>query len=92
MSLLDDLEDRERDELVKNGVKFSQDELDRIEKAGQGEGLLVTAGRRVGINLYGHTSPEEFAAFHTDSELESEETEDRRNGHVEMAAAGAWRP
>jgi hypothetical protein len=76
------LEDRERDELVKSGVRFSQDELDLIERAGQGEGLLVTGGRRVWVNLYGHTSPAEFAAFHTDSEPETDEREDRRNGHV----------
>ena len=28
-----------------------------LERAGQGEGLLVTAGQRVWVNLYGHTSP-----------------------------------
>ncbi|HVQ42379.1 MAG TPA: hypothetical protein VMS54_09235 [Vicinamibacterales bacterium] len=76
------LEDRERDEMVKNGVKFSRDELDLIERAGQGEGLLVTGGRRVWATLYGHTSPAEFAAFHTDSEPEDDERDDRRNGHV----------
>ena len=31
------LEDRERDELVKNGVKFSQDELDLIEGPARGK-------------------------------------------------------
>jgi hypothetical protein len=30
----------------------------------------VTTGRRVWVSLYGHTSPAEFAAFHTDSEPE----------------------
>jgi hypothetical protein len=40
---------------------ISPEERDRIEKAGQGEGLLVTTGRRVWVNLYGHTSPGEFA-------------------------------
>jgi hypothetical protein len=85
------LEDRERDELVKNGVAFSRDELDLVERAGQGEGLLVTGGRRVWVNLYWHTSPAEFAAFHTDSEPEDEEREDRRNGHMEPVAALAAR-
>jgi hypothetical protein len=75
------LEDRERDEMVKNGVKFSHDELDLIEKAGQGEGLLVTAGRRVWVNLYGETSPAEFAAFQTDSDAD-EPIDDGRNGHA----------
>ena len=45
---------------------ISPEERDRIEKAGQGEGLLVTTGRRVWVNLYGHTSPGEFAMANTD--------------------------
>jgi hypothetical protein len=45
---------------------ISPDERDRIGKTGQGEGLLMTTGRRVWINLYGHTSPGEFAMANTD--------------------------
>jgi hypothetical protein len=37
---------------------ISPEERDHIEKAAQGEGLLVTRpGRRVWVNLYGHRSP-----------------------------------
>jgi hypothetical protein len=50
---------------------LSADECDRIERAGQGEGLLVTAGQRVWVNLYGHTSPEEYAMANTDPEMPS---------------------
>ena len=39
---------------------ISPEERDRIERAGQGEGLLVTTSRRVWVNLYGHTSPGSF--------------------------------
>jgi len=81
------IEDRERDEMVKNGVKFSREELDLIERAGQGEGLLVTGGRRVWVNLYGHTSDDEFAAFNTDSDDEA--TDERRNGHLAPFALAA---
>src|SRR5205814_7761661 len=35
---------------------LSTEERDRIEKAGEGEGLLVTAGRRVWRHFYGNTS------------------------------------
>jgi hypothetical protein len=45
---------------------LSEEERNRIERAGQGEGLLLTAGRRVWVNLYGHTSPEEYAMANTD--------------------------
>src|SRR2546430_12267656 len=45
---------------------ISPEERDRIEKAGKGEGLLVTTSRRVWVNLYGHTSPGEFAMANTD--------------------------
>ena len=38
------------------------------QAARQGEGLLVTAGRRVWVSLYGHTSPEEFEASNSDRE------------------------
>jgi hypothetical protein len=79
--------DRERDGLVKNRVTFSRDELDPIERAGQGDGLLVTGRRRVWVNLYGHTSPADFAAFDTDSEPEDDKREGRPNGHVDPVAA-----
>ena len=49
----------------------------------------MTAGRRVWVSLYGHTSPEEFAAFNTDKEVDADKAEDqdeRRNGHAAMAA------
>jgi hypothetical protein len=42
------------------------EERDRIEQAGLGQGLLVTTGRRVWVNLYGHTSPGEYAMANTD--------------------------
>ena len=73
---------------------LSPEERDRIEKAGQGEGLLVTTGRRVWVNLYGHTSPAEFAMANTDvltgidvNDLQN--SSDRRNGHAAKAAAYA---
>jgi hypothetical protein len=67
-------------ELFEIGPSFglSPEERDRIEKARQGEGLLVTTGRRVWVNLYGHTSPREYAMAHTDVVLD---VEDGKNGH-----------
>ena len=63
-----------------------------IERAGQGEGLLVTAGRRVLVNLCGHTSPYEFEVFNTDrDERAVENSVDRRNGHAATTAAYAAR-
>jgi len=59
--------------------RFSRDELDLIEKAGQGDRLVVTGGRRVWARLYGETWPTEFASFHTDSEPEDEDREARRD-------------
>ena len=54
----------------------------------------MTSGRRVWVNLYGHTSPAEFAAFNTDKE-ETEDDEvlvdDRRNGHGLAALVGPAR-
>jgi hypothetical protein len=71
---------------------ISPEERDRIEKAGQGEGLLVTTGRRVWVNLYGHTSPAEFAMANTDALTgidvdDLQNSSDRRNGHAAKAAA-----
>jgi hypothetical protein len=71
---------------------ISPEERDRIEKAGQGEGLLVTTGRRVWVNLYGHTSPGEFAMANTDVVMSTDDGEDensseRRNGHATAAYA-----
>ena len=66
---------------------LSLEERDRIEKAGQGEGLLVTTGRRVWVNPYGHTSPGEFAMANTDLVLADDWTNPQRvadfgrNGH-----------
>jgi hypothetical protein len=73
---------------------ISPEERDRIEKAGQGEGLLVTTGRRVWVNLYGHTSPGEFAMANTDVVMSTDDGEDensseRRNGHAAPAFARA---
>jgi hypothetical protein len=68
---------------------ISPEERDRIEKAGQGEGLLVTTGRRVWVNLYGHTSPGEFEMANTD--VLAEALDDRRNGHAAQTAAYATR-
>jgi len=59
---------------------LSPEERERIEKAGQGEGLQVTTGRRVWVNLYGHTSPDENAIATTD--VVDDVVEDRRNGNV----------
>lgn len=66
---------------------ISSEERDRIEKAGQGEGLLVTTGRRVWVNLYGHTSPGEFEMANTD--VGEDVDDDRRNGHAAKTAAHA---
>ena len=41
------MEDRELREIVDQGTELSPEEQERIRKAGQGEGLLLTAGRRV---------------------------------------------
>jgi hypothetical protein len=74
---------------------LSPEERDRIEKARQGEGLLVTAGRRVWVNLYGHTSPAEFAMANTDVLVDVDESNaqrvaysvtERGNGHVHAAS------
>jgi hypothetical protein len=77
---------------------ISPEERDRIEKAGQGEGLLVTTGRRVWVNLYGHTSPGEFAMANTDvvmsidvDEGENSSLYPGRNGHAAKTAAYAAR-
>jgi hypothetical protein len=60
---------------------LSPEERESIERAGQGEGLLVTAGRRVWVNLYSHTSPHEFEVFNTDRDERAVEISvDRRNG------------
>ena len=48
-------------------------------------GLPVTSGRRVWVNLYGHTSPGEYAMANTDVVMDVEN--ERRNGHVRTAAA-----
>ncbi len=49
------------------------------------------------VSLYGHTSPEEFEAFNTDKDEETDDAdgdelaEDRRNGHAAPLAALAAR-
>src|SRR5207302_2682999 len=61
------MEPRELHE-VGPSLGLSAEERDRIERAGQGEGLLVTAGQRVWVSLFGQTSPEEYAMANTDPE------------------------
>jgi hypothetical protein len=57
----------------------------------------VTTGRRVWVNLYGHTSPGEYAMANTDVLADVVETSSHaetrfgRNGHAAMAAAYATR-
>jgi hypothetical protein len=51
--------------------------------------LLVTTGRRVWVNLYGHTSPGEFAMANTDVLVDVDE--ERRNGHARATAVYAAR-
>jgi hypothetical protein len=75
------LEPRELYEIAPS-LGLSPEERDRIEKAGQGEGLLVTTGRRVWVNLYGHTSLGEFAMANTDVVEVGVDLHDRRNGHA----------
>jgi hypothetical protein len=82
------LEPRELYEIA-SSLGLSVEERDRIEKAGRGEGLLVRTGRRVCVNLYGHTSPGEFAMANTDVVMDIDE--DRRNGHGAAALAGSAR-
>ena len=74
---------------ISPSLGISPEELDRIEKAAQGEGLLVTTGRRVWVNLYGHTSPGEFEMANTD--VVADTGGDRRNGHAAKVAAYAAR-
>ncbi|MBV9172813.1 MAG: hypothetical protein JOZ81_22315 [Chloroflexi bacterium] len=59
------LEPRELYEIAAS-LGLTPEERERIERAGQGEGLLVTAGRRVWVNLYGQTSAAEYAMANTD--------------------------
>ena len=81
------LEPRELYEIAPS-LGLSLEQRDCIEKAGRGEGLLVTTGRRVWVNIYGHTSPEEFAMSYTDVLGDvNEHDDDRRNGHVRHEAA-----
>jgi hypothetical protein len=83
------LEPRELYEIAPS-LGISAEERDRIERAGQGEGLLVTAGRRVWVNLYGHTSPGEYAMANTDVLIDVD-LEGRNNGHVETLVANGSR-
>ena len=83
------LEPRELHEMAAS-MGLTPEERDRIDKAGQGEGLLVTTGRRVWVNLYGHTSPGEFAMANTDS-LADGEHDERRNGHGLATLVGSAR-
>jgi hypothetical protein len=51
---------------VASKLGLSQDERDRIESAGIGQGLLVAFGRRVWADLFEHGSPDEYEAYQTD--------------------------
>jgi hypothetical protein len=82
------LEPRELYEIAPS-LGLSTEERDRIERAGQGEGLLVTAGRRVWINLYGHTSPGEYAMANTDVLVDVDEG--RADAHAGKVVALASR-
>jgi hypothetical protein len=67
-----------------------------MEKAGQGEGLLVTTGRHVWVNLYGHASPGEYAMANTDvltgiDDGEGESSSLRRNRHAATVFANVAR-
>jgi len=75
------LESRELHEMAPS-MGLSDEEVDRIDRAGQGEGLLVTAGQRVWVTVYGHTSPGEFEAFNTDKDEDPMRVEERRNGQA----------
>jgi hypothetical protein len=58
-------------------------------EAREGEGLLVTTGRRVWVNLYGHTSTGEYGMPNTDVLADVDHENDRRNGHAREIAAYA---
>src|SRR5215210_5818058 len=49
------VEPRELNEIAPR-LRLLREERARIERAGQGKGLLVTPGRRVWVNLYGPTA------------------------------------
>jgi hypothetical protein len=70
------LEPRELYEIAPS-LGLAPQERNRIEKAGQSEGLLVTTGRRVWLNLYGHTLPGVYAMANTD--VLADVDTDRRN-------------
>jgi hypothetical protein len=80
------LEPRELHEMAAS-MGFTPEKREKTDRAGQGEGLLVTAGRRVWVTLHGHTAPAEFEAVNTDREPD----EERRNGDVPQVATLARR-
>lgn len=51
---------------VAEHVRWSAEERKLIEEAGIGQFLLVTGGKRVWVNLYGHLSAAEYAMSNTD--------------------------
>jgi len=76
---------REVDE-VSNALRLSASEKEQVERAGRGQGLLVTLDRRVWTNLFEKASPAEYAAFHTDPEgSQKEKRRIRRRGQTPMA-------
>lgn len=57
---------------VARKAKWSTEEKEKIEGAGIGQGLLVTTGKRVWVDLFEQVSTTEFAAFNTDGKEEAE--------------------
>ena len=47
-------------------LRLSPEEHQLVGKAGIGQGLLVTAGRRVWVDLFEKASPDEYGMAHTD--------------------------
>ena len=58
-------EDTEISEITRR-ANLSQEEAERIAGAGTGQGVLIAFGQRVWADLYEHTSPAEYEAYHTD--------------------------
>ncbi len=51
---------------VATALRLSPEEHRLVGKAGTGQGLLVTTGRRVWVDLFEKASPDEYAMAHTD--------------------------
>ncbi len=53
---------------VAKKARWSKEERDKIDGAGIGQGLLITAGKRVWVDLFQQISTTEFATFNTDAD------------------------